>query len=364
MSRPSGLRRALVVVIPVLMAVGTFLAAGRGRSIADPMVDWAQSWLVAPEAKTTPIPFTVEAGENARSIGQRLAQQGLIRSSLLFRVLARYYGLDDRLAAGEYQLTFGMTMGQIIQELRQGQGKQLIVTIPEGWRAEEIADLLEKEGIAEKADFLILVYQSVGHWDLLPIQPEGHSLEGYLFPDTYWVPPHYGSQPFLKLMLENFAGRFDQELRDQARARGMTVHETLTLASIVEREAKHPEERATIAGVFLNRLRLGMPLEADPTVQYALAQDGGTRALHGLWKPMLEPDDLNVDSPYNTYRHAGLPPGPIGNPGLAALRAVLWPEETDYLYFVAREDGSHAFTSSLEEHLANVARNGRQTVTP
>jgi UPF0755 protein len=154
-------------------------------------------------------------------------------------------------------------------------------------------------------------------------------------------------------MLQTFDERFTAAMRQEATAREMTIHQVITLASIVEREAILPEERSLIAGVFLNRLLLGMPLDADPTVQYALANDLTYRADHGYWKE-LSAEDLAVDSPYNTYRYLGLPPGPICSPGLAAIEAVLSPEVTDYLYFVAREDGSHAFATTLEEHIQNV----------
>jgi UPF0755 protein len=157
-------------------------------------------------------------------------------------------------------------------------------------------------------------------------------------------------------MLDNFDRRFAPEMRAEATRRGLTIHQVVTLAAIVEREAVVAAERPRIAGVFLNRLQRGMKLQADPTVQYAVAGPSPSRLAESYWKQGLTPLDLGVDSPYNTYRYDGLPPGPIANPGLASIRAVLEPEQTDYLYFVAKPDGSHAFARTLREHDDNVAR--------
>jgi UPF0755 protein len=193
--------------------------------------------------------------------------------------------------------------------------------------------------------------------DFLADRPEGvTSLEGFLFPDTYEFPSDATARDVIARMLDTFGQRFTPELREQARAQGLTVYQAVTLASIVEREAVLPEERPIIASVFLNRLRAGMHLNADPTVQYALGYQGEG---HGWWKRPLLLEDLEVDSPYNTYRHVGLPPGPICNPGLAALEAVVNPADTRYLYFVANDvagDGSHVFAETLEEHNANIAK--------
>ena len=160
----------------------------------------------------------------------------------------------------------------------------------------------------------------------------------------------------MRRMLAAFDAQATPELRQAIQASGLSLHEAVTLASIVEREAVLPEERPIIASVFLNRLRLGMPLEADPTVQYALASDPASVERFGFWKQGLTTEDLQVDSPYNTYVNGGLPPGPIANPGLASLEAVAHPAQTSYLYFVARNDGSHVFAETLEEHLRNVEK--------
>jgi UPF0755 protein len=187
-------------------------------------------------------------------------------------------------------------------------------------------------------------------------RPAGASLEGYLFPDTYYFDPHVTSHDIIDRLLRTFDQRFSADLRDAAQKQNLTVHQAVTLASIVEREAQVPDERPLIAAVYLNRLRLGMPLQADPTVQYALAADPQSVAKYGWWKRDLTLDDLHFKSPFNTYQNPGLPPGPIANPGLASIRAVANPANVKYLYFVAKGDGSHAFAETLDEHNRNVQK--------
>ena len=297
----------------------------------------------------TPIIFTVQPGETAATIATRLQRQGLIRDAELFRLLLRYRKVDEKLEAGDYQLRPDMTMDEIIARLQHGRFEAALVIIPEGWRAGEIAALLEERGIVNGQEFMELVQGGSYDYDFLRDRPQGSSLEGYLFPDTYRVPPRFNAADFIDLMLKTFDARFTSQMRQAAAAKGWTIHEVVTLASIVEREAIVASERPIIASVFINRWEAGMKLDADPTVQYALGyQEEGK-----WWKTPLLLEDLQVDSPYNTYLNAGLPPGPICNPGLASIQAVLEPAETDYLYFVAVGDGSHAFAKTLEEHNKN-----------
>ena len=297
----------------------------------------------------TPIIFTVQPGETAATIATRLQRQGLIRDAELFRLLLRYRKVDEKLEAGDYQLRPDMTMDEIIARLQHGRFEAALVIIPEGWRAGEIAALLEERGIVDSQEFMELVQGGSYDYDFLRDRPQGSSLEGYLFPDTYRVPPRFNAADFIDLMLKTFDARFTSQMRQAAAAKGWTIHEVVTLASIVEREAIVALERPIIASVFINRWEAGMKLDADPTVQYALGyQEEGK-----WWKTPLLLEDLQVDSPYNTYLNAGLPPGPICNPGLASIQAVLEPAETDYLYFVAVGDGSHAFAKTLEEHNKN-----------
>lgn len=302
--------------------------------------------------------FRVEDGESASQIGRRLQEKGLVRSALLFRLLVAYYGVSSQLEAGDYELSAGMTTTQIIEKLHQGLVRSALFTIPEGWRMEEIAAALDQKGIFPSQSFLEASYEGGFPHDFLKQRPPGSTLEGYLFPDTYRISPAAKPVELIEMMLHNFQRRFTPEMREKAAAAGLTLHEVVTLASIVEREAVLPQERPLIASVYLNRLRFGMPLQADPTVQYALGSEPALVARWGYWKTSLETSDLEFRSPYNTYRRPGLPPGPISNPGLAAIQAVLEPAETSFLYFVARGDGSHAFAETLREHQQNIARYG------
>jgi UPF0755 protein len=237
-----------------------------------------------------------------------------------------------------------------------------VATIPEGWRTEQIADRLEATGVASRDEFLRAVGDppSVPGTDLLGGPPPPR-LEGYLFPWTYEVPQRVTGARAAELMVRMFSQRVGNDLRTQNESK-LNAHEVLTLASIVEREAKQASERPIIASVYLNRLASDLPLQADPTVQYAIAtRDGPAAAAYNYWKRDLTSEDLQVNSPYNTYARPGLPPAPICNPGEEAIRAVLKPARTDYLYFVANTDGSgtHLFARTLDEHNANVAKVNR-----
>ncbi len=355
----------LLVVLFALVVVGAGVAIGfvvlgdsssvLGTSLGrltDPMAP------VDPN-DTTPIVVTIPPGSTAGDIGAQLQQQGLVRSSLFFRVAADQAGVSSSLAAGDYELSRSMSTPEIVQVLASGKVKRgLVATIPEGWRSEQIADRLQATGVAGRDEFLqaVATPASVPSFDLLP-QPLPPRLEGFLFPDTYEVRQPVSGVAAADLMLKMFNDRVGTSLQGPSET-GLTAFQVITLASIVEREAKVPSERATIASVYLNRLQENMPLQADPTVQYAVAtHDGAAAAAYNYWRP-LTGDDLSVDSPYNTYLHTGLPPGPICNPGEASIRAVLQPAKTDYLYFVATNDGtgSHLFARTLDEHNANVAK--------
>jgi len=309
---------------------------------------------------TVPVTFTVEPGETATTIAARLQEQGLISDAQLFRLYMRYTGLDARLEAGLFELSPSMTMIEIAERLQRARAEEIVVTIPEGLRAEEIAELLNEQGLLDGERFLALVQAGdpaaagLGSYDFLDDLPPGATLEGFLFPDTYRLPVPAKPEDLLRRMLDNFARQVTPEMRQAARAAGRSLYEVVTLASIVEREAVLAEEQPIIASVFLNRLAQGMFLRADPTVQYAMGYqpDSGQ-----WWKTPVQLEEYEtVDSPYNTYLYPGLPPGPICSPGLGAVKAVIYPADTKFLYFVAKGDGSHAFAETWEEHEANVAR--------
>ena len=296
---------------------------------------------------------TIQEGQTAQEVGDKLEDEGVISSGLLFRVLVGLQGYEDKLVAGDYEFEKGTPTLEVLERIRRGQTAPLVVVIREGLRAEEIAELMESKQVVSAEDFL----QAIKSWyefDFLYTKPYWANLEGYLFPDTYFFNRNMTAEEVVRQILENFDQRLNSELRQEAAVAGLSMHTVLTLASVVEREAQVPEERPIIADVFLKRLRRGMPLEADPTVQYALGNDPASVAEYGYWKQDLTQADLEVDSPYNTYRYTGLPRGPICNPGLDSIQAVIRPAQTDYLYFVAKEDGSHAFAETLEEHLRNI----------
>jgi len=309
---------------------------------------------------TEPVTFVVEPGETAATIAARLQELGLISDAQLFRLYMRYTGVDARLEAGQFELSPRMSMVEIAERLQRARAEEIVVTIPEGLRAEEIAGLLSERGIMDGQRFLDLVQAGdpaaagLEPYDFLDDRPPGATLEGYLFPDTYRLPVPAEPEDLLERMLDNFDRQVTPEMRQAARAAGRSLYEVVTLASIVEREAALVEEQPIIASVFLNRLAKGMFLRADPTVQYAMGYqpDSGQ-----WWKTPVQLEEYEtVDSPYNTYLYPGLPPGPICSPGLSAIEATIYPADTEFLYFVAKGDGSHAFAETWEEHQANVER--------
>ena len=300
------------------------------------------------------VEFQIKAGESADEIGRRLEQDGLIRSATAFSLISRLRARDSALQAGYYRLRPTMQVSEIVAELGSGQPRAVRVTLREGLRIAEIADELAAKSITDRDRFIRLATGEAKWIEDITGRPGNAGLEGYLFPDTYEFDPNLPAEAVIERLIQNFLFRFDDDQREQAKKRGMTVHQVMTLASIVEREARVPGERPIIAGVFLNRLNRLIPLQADPTVQYAIVQD--RQRLDSFWKAELTADDLKRPSPYNTYLNTGLPPGPICSPGLASIKAVLAPAETKALYFVARPDGSHAFAETLDEHNRNVQR--------
>lgn len=304
----------------------------------------------------TPIPFTVEIGENAVTIAAKLLEQGFIKDDSLFRLFLRYNGLDASLEAGEYELRRNMNMREIAETLQKANFEEVTLTIPEGWRAEQVAELLRQENIMDADMFLAIVRQGVGvDHPLLADRPAGASYEGYLFPDTYRLPVKATPEDLIRRMVENMASKLPADAVQRANAQGYSFYEILTIASIVEREAVVPVERPTIASVYLNRLAQSMFLQADPTVQYAMGYQTDT----GQWwkTPVTLEEYSQVNSPYNTYLNSGLPPGPIASPGADSILATLQPEQTGYLFFMGcGGDGAHVFATNFSEHEVNVAR--------
>lgn len=303
----------------------------------------------------TPLRFTIAPGELPATIAARLEKQGLITDAEVFLNLVKYKKVATKIQAGEYVLRKTMTMDEIIEAIQHGLARMITITIRPGWRAEEIADYLATLGLKnyQREQFLRLVREGKFDYAFLKDRPKNAlpSLEGYLFPETYNVPYDITNDTLIALMLETFGQRVTDKMRQQIAAPKMTLYEAITLASIVEREAVVASERPIIASVFLNRLKKKMFLQSDSTAQYALGYQSDTKQ---WWKSPVTIEELaSVNSPYNTYRNLGLPPGPICNPSLASIAAVAEPAQTDYLFFYSKGDGTHAFAKTYEEHLQN-----------
>jgi len=317
-----------------------------------------------------PVRFIIEPGTPARLIAQQLLAAGLITDARLFEAYVRVNGIADQLEAGAFILSPTMTLATIAETLQHAEAASLTITIPEGWRVEQIADYLEKAGVFGQDAAELATYRSrlasgelngldPAAYTFLQGRPPGAGFEGYLFPDTYELPLEGATaQDLLQRQLDTFARRVIPlyEAAIAQKTTPLSLYEVLTVASIVEREAVVAEERPAIAGVYLNRLAAGIKLEADPTVQYAM---GYQAAVDQWWKtPVFLEEYSSVDSPYNTYLYAGLPPGPIASPGLSSIQAVLQPAQHAYLFFVALPDGSgrHVFATTFEEHSENVRK--------
>ena len=300
-------------------------------------------------------PFEVFLGEDVYSISERLENSGLISNAETFRIYLIYSGLDKSVQAGEYRLRSSDTGIQIARDLQDATPLVVPFQILSGWRLEEIAASLPSSGIEISPEEFLSAASNAAALLLPSDFQQSGSLEGYLFPGSYDVERTITSSD----LLSRFTGRFSEELSPQIREgfskQELSISQGVILASIVEKEGVIPAERPLIASVFLNRMNLGIKLESDPTVQYAV---GFNEKDQSWWKNPLTYSDLEVDSPYNTYRYEGLPPGPICNPSLGSLMAVAFPEESTFLYFQASCDGSgyHNFSHTYEEHLNNICQ--------
>lgn len=365
MARPLKLLLLLVVALALLgvLAFATIFLISGGEP-----VDYVQTALIRLSlqsrqaaldqplsADTTPIRFVVNSGDPPRLIAANLYDAGLIADADLFVDYVRAYDIDVELEAGTYFLNHAQSIRQIASALTDSSHSQIVFSIIEGWRMEEVAEAVESNPLFAFSgdDFLHIVgtgaevdpafRQRVG-------LPAGGSLEGFLFPGTYSLPPETTPEMLRATLLEQFSAEMDAAGIPAAAARqNMTIFEVVTLASIVQREAVHLDEAAQIAGVYVNRLNIGMKLDADPTVQYPLGHPGD------WWTRITQADYSGTDSPYNTYLNFGLPPGPIANPGIEAIRAAANPQASEYLYFQAdcSGNGYHRFALTFAEHIAN-----------
>ncbi|MCC7417356.1 MAG: endolytic transglycosylase MltG [Acidobacteria bacterium] len=288
----------------------------------------------------------IPAGAGPRSIAQRLVAAGVVRDGLVFRAALWLNGGATRLQAGEYRFDRPMRPGEVIDMIVRGQVFVVTITFPEGLTIDEMARIFERQGLGTSRAFAEAARDPA---PIRQLDPDARDLEGYLFPETYAVPRRTDAAGLVRQMVDRLQRVLTPELRRAAAARGLTVRQAVTLASIVEKETGRPEERPLVAAVYANRLRIGMPLQCDPTVIYAMQMEGRYRG-------NITKADLSLDSPYNTYRHPGLPPGPIAAPGRGALEAAIAPADADFLYFVSRNDGSHEFARTLAEHNRNVRK--------
>ncbi len=353
---------AVFVLVVGLAAVGVYIATdGQIVFTAQNLVLRLQlanrgAELDAPfSSDANPVRFQIAPGAGARAIAAALFDQALIRDADLFIDYAQVEGYDRRFEAGVYFLNQTQTIRQIAEILTDSSKSFISFRMPEGARIEELADLVDQNALFDftGAEFLLLVDEAAD----LPTAfaawagiPEGASLEGFMFPDTYQLPPDIAALTLRDTLLRAFRERVGDSLRDAALEQGFTLYQVVTLAAIVEREAVWRDEHALIASVYRNRLDIGMALEADPTVQY------GIQGARGTWWPQITRADYrDVISPYNTYLNRGLPPGPIASPGLSAIQAAVYPEQSEYFYFRAACDGSHYhnFAITFDEHLQN-----------
>ncbi len=323
------------------------LVIGAVLIFADPSVAQIQN-PVQTESETTSqvetekkVTVKIREGLSTAEIADRLAEKDVIDSTLKFRLLARFRGYDDKLRPGAYTFNLGMTYDEVFAKLLTGEKKLVQFTVPEGFGVKEIAERLYNLDLVDKEEFLQAA-ENFSPYDYMKKRKNVFfASEGFLFPDTYTVENDVEIEEILDLMAENFDQKLTKEMRSQAAKMNLSIYDLITLASLVEREVRFAEDRPIVAQVFFKRLKLNMPLQTDATLQY----------LMNTPKEDLTIADTEIDSPYNTYQHLGLPPGPIANPGIASIEAVLHPAETDYLYFVADRNGHNHYANTYEEHL-------------
>jgi UPF0755 protein len=286
----------------------------------------------------------IPPGSGSAAMGRRLEEAGVVRSAQAFRLAVWSRGVGHRLQAGEYRFDAPASAKDVVDKIARGDVYLLTITFREGLTIRQMSEVFEGRGFGPASEFVSAARNGALIHDL---DPAARDLEGYLFPDTYAVPRRVTAEQLVERMVAGFRRALSDETRERAAGRGLSVRELVTLASLVEKETAKPEEREVVAAVYSNRMRIGMGMQADPTVIYALE-------LLGQYDGNLTRQNLRVDHPYNTYVYAGLPPGPIAAPGRASLEAAANPADVPYLFFVSRNDGSHIFSTTYEEHRRHV----------
>lgn len=325
---------AVLIVVPLLSFLAVLHTRGDNKDFA----------------ASGPHLIIVQEGMTTADIAQLLHEKKLVKDPTAFRWEARYKGLATKLQAGPYQIEGGLSNGAIVDVLVKGRIKQLRFTVPEGFTVVKTAKKLEAEGLG-KADKFIAAAKNYAPFDYMQTDNPDvlFKAEGFIYPATYELPVGLSEDKILAILV----GQFDEYMREEkipekCAQQGLQLRQVVNLAAMVELEAVFAEEQPRIAGVFLKRLAIGMPIQSDTTIQYLL----------GSQKEIITFDDTKIQSPYNTYQNPGLPPGPIGSPGMSAIKAVLEPEKTEYLYFVAEKDGHHRFTKTYSEHLRAIREIG------
>ena len=335
--KPPKNKNRLLSVLFVLLMVITFMGIKASN----------QQYLPVDPDNKTPVNIYIPADISARQVASILEENGVIRNQKAFLSYCRKEKLDTALKPGHYTFNRSQALAEIAHSIAEGQVVKTKVTIPEGYSVKEIGAMLVEKRLCSEESWLEAIKADYS-FEFLKNVPAGNKyrLEGFLFPDTYYIEENTSSQEIINMMLQNFAQVWENDFAAQAKAKNMDVFETIILASLIEEEAMHDDERRTISGVITNRLRDGMYLQLCPTVLYCFDQK----------KTRLNDADLDVESPYNTYRHPGLPPGPISNPGKASIAAALNPEKHSYYFYVSKGDGSHYFSRTFQEHLQAMSR--------
>lgn len=287
----------------------------------------------------------IPQGASAAEIRRRVVDSGVVRDGLLFRAALWWTGEAQSLKAGEYRFDSPISAVDVVHKIARGDVYARRITFPEGLTLREMAKVYESKGLGRADDFMAAARNASPIADL---DPEAKDLEGYLFPETYAFPRGMPASRAVAQMVERFRA-VSTDVRQRGEAEGLTLRQVVSLAALIEKETAKPDERPLVAAVYRNRMKIGMAMQADPTVVYALEQAG-------RYDGNIHKEDLAFDSPYNTYKYPGLPPGPIAAPGKASLEAAVAPADVPYIYFVSRNDGSHVFARTLAEHDSNVRK--------
>ncbi len=328
------LRRVLLAVVALVIVTGLVVGLWGYRLMERPYKGYT-------EAETF---VEIVPGSNPQTMGRALAGAGVVDGAVAFRMAVWLEGAGRRLQAGEYRFDAPMTPRAVVDKIVRGDVFLRPVTFREGLTIRQMAAIFAERGLGSAGEFIAAASKP---GPIRELDPEAPDLEGYLFPDTYTLPRRTTAEDLVARMVARFETALTAETRQRAAARGLSIRALVTLASLVEKETAKGDERPLVAAVYANRLKIGMGMQCDPTVIYALERAG-------RYTGNLTRADLQFDSPYNTYRYAGLPPGPIAAPGQASLEAAANPAAVPYLYFVSRNDGSHAFATTLAEHNRNV----------